>query len=464
MNAVKFSCLPVLLLSLLPLAAHADGVDDVVNREMKRAGIPGLSLAIIRDGKLVRKQAYGVADLELNAPAQADDLYEIGSMTKQFTAFLTLMLVEEGKIGLDDPISKYIDGTPATWSKVTIRHMLNQNSGLPEYVTVPGIGLMDDYDRDKWMKGVTPLPLDFQPGETWAYSNTNFALLGWVIEKAAGKPYTELMTERVLKPLGMDHTRFENVNDVIPRRSHGYLPQPGAPMLRVEGMKGTAIQSDGTLLSNVEDLAKWDAALLERKLLKAESYRLLWSPGKLNSGRVRYYGMGWMLSSPGTKPSVYHPGASVGYGGCITRYEDPHVTVVVLTNLYSGAPEVISRRVAEAYDPALLPEIPKETKDPNPDRTKRVRETLEKLGAGTADPASMEPELIAPLQTARAKMFPQFRDFTKIEQLNYSAESKQGDDTMLVYRLKNDRRTLSAFLLVSKEGKLAQIYLKADPA
>jgi CubicO group peptidase (beta-lactamase class C family) len=449
---------------LLPLTVHADAIDDAVNREMKRFNIPGLSLGIFRDGKLVRKQAYGLADLELSAPAQADDLYEIGSMTKQFTAFLTLMLVEEGKIGLDDPISKYIPEAPASWSKVTIRHMLNQNSGLPEYVTIPGIGLMDDFDRKKWMEGVTPLPLDFEPGTTWAYSNTNFALLGWAIEKVAGKPYTDVLTERVLKPLGMEHTRFENVNDVIPRRSHGYLPQPGAPMLRVEGMKGTSVQSDGTLLSTVDDLGKWDAALLERKLLKPESYRLLWSPGKLNSGRTRPYGMGWMLNPPGTKPAVYHPGASVGFGACITRYESPKITVVVLTNLYSSAPEVITRRVAEAYEPSLIPEIPKEKTDPNPDRTKRIRETLEKLGAGMPDMASLEPEFSAPLQTARARMFPQYRDFTKLEKFDYAGETKEGSDTMVVYRLKNDRRSLTAYVLWTKDNKLAQLYLRADPA
>jgi len=446
----------------MPALLHADAIDDIVAKEMQKAKIPGLSLGIMRNGKLIRKQAYGLADIELQAPAGENDLYEIGSMTKQFTAFLTLMLVEEGKIGLDDPVSKYIPESPEAWKEVTVRNLLNQNSGIPEYVLLEGTLLTDTFDRDRWMKNVTVLPLDFPANTTFAYSNSNFALLGWIIEKTGGEPYTKQLTDRVLTPLGMTSTRFEDWNEVISRRSHGYYPQPNGTLLRLQG--GVGVQSDGSLMSTVDDLAKWDAALKDRKLLKPESYSLLWSPGKLKDGRTRPYGMGWFLAAPGSAPVVYHPGASVGYGACITRYRDGDLSVVVLSNLYGGAPELIARKVAESIDPTLAPEKPTAKADPKPDRTKDVRAVLDKLGAGVADPMVMEPELIAPLKTGRAQAFPQYRDLAKIEALDFAGETPRGSDTMITYRLKNAQRMVTAYVVWSPEGKLAQLFLRPDPA
>src|SRR5207253_2454378 len=140
--------------------------------------------------------------------------------TKQFTAVATMMLVEEGKVGLDDPVSKYVEGSPDTWKGITVRHLLTHTSGLKEYVFVPGLGLLDEYDRATFLKGMTPLPLDFQPGETWAYSNTNFALLGIVIEKASGKSYTDFLTERILKPTGMTNSQILNPDAIVLHRAH----------------------------------------------------------------------------------------------------------------------------------------------------------------------------------------------------------------------------------------------------
>lgn len=466
MIAYPFAVRPWFVLAALgaPLLSFADRIDDLVGKDLERFKIPGISLAIVQDGKVVKRAAYGVADLELKAPATPDDLYEIGSMTKQFTAMATLMLVEEGKVGLEDPISKYIPEAPKTWDGIKIRNLLNQNSGLPEYVLLPGTMLTDEFDRAKWMKNVTPLPLDFAPGTAWAYSNTNFALLGWVIEKASGKPYVEFVTERILKAAGMDHARFQNVTDVIPRRSHGYYPLPDGNLLRMAGMN-SGVQSDGTLMCTLDDLVKWDTALRERKLVKPESYRLLWEPGKLASGRTRPYGMGWMLEAPGGVPIVYHPGASVGYSACISRYGGDKLTVIVLTNLYSSFPELIAKHVAEATDPAFVPVVPKVVSDPDPARTAKVRAALEALAAGKLTTEYAEPELIGPLNTPRAKMGgPVYRDFAKIASFDYAGETKQGDDTLLVYRLKNDRRALTLYLLWSKEGKVAQTYLRPDPS
>jgi len=453
----------VLFLALIPILAAADPVDDVVAKDMKRFGYPGICVGVVRDGKLITKKAYGLADIELDAPLKDNDVFEIGSMTKQFTAMLTLMLVEEGKIGLDEPVSKYVPESPDAWKEVTIRHMLNQNSGLPEYALIPKIGLMDTFERADWMKAMIALPLDFPTGTSWAYSNSNFALLGWVLEKATGKSYADLISERILKPLAMDHTRLENVNDVIPRRAHGYLPGgPGAGLVRVEGGKAS-IQADGALVSNIDDLVKWDAALQSRKLLSAASYDLLWTGGRLNSGRTYPYGMGWFLSSPGSVPVVYHPGADAGFSSCITRYTSAHTTVIVLTNLYGGTAEATARHIAEAVDASVKPAIPEAKSDPDPARSLAARATLEELGASKIDPAKMEPDLTGPLKASRAKAFPQYSDYVKISSFVYAGETPQGNDRLLAYRLKNDKRTATVYVLWTPQQKIAQVFLRPDP-
>jgi len=453
----------LLLFGLVPLLASADQVDQVVAKDMKRFGYPGLCVGVVKNGKLVKKKAYGSADVELGAPMKDDDIFEIGSMTKQFTAMLTLMLVDEGKIGLDDPVSKYIPESPEAWKSVTIRHMLNQNSGLPEYALIPTVGLMDDYDREKWMKVITPLPLDFPTGSAWAYSNTNFALLGWVIEKITGKPYGEVLTARVLKPLGMDHTRIENVQDVIPRRAHGYLPgsTPGA-LVRVEGSKA-AIQADGALLSNIDDLVKWDAALEARKLLSPAGYNLLWSAGRLESGRTYPYGMGWFLGAPGGAPVVYHPGADVGFASCITRYTSAHVTVIVLSNLYGSAPQATATHIAEVVDAAVKPAIPIAKADPDPTRSAAARAALEALASHKLDPTQLTPDLTGPLNASRAKAFPQYGDFTKMSSFLYAGETPQGDDRMIAFRLKNERRSGTVYVLWTPDRKIAEVFMRPDP-
>jgi len=315
---------------LAPLA-FADPIDTVVRREMTRTGCPGMTVAVVRDGKLTTKRAYGVADLELGDKMRPDDLFEVGSITKQFTAFLSLLLVQDGKLNLEAPISEYVDGAPEAWKTIKVRNLLNQNSGLPEYVQIEGLGLMDTFDRARWLEVMKTQPLDFPPSTAWAYSNTNYALMGLIIEKAGGKPYTEQLTDRVLKPLGMTETRFQDINAIWPRRAHGIIRQ-GKETMRVSGMGGS-IQSDGTLVSNLADLVKWDAALRERKLLKAEGYAELWKPGKLANGLEKPYGMGWFLTGPDGPAYVGHAGASVGYSGGIARFKDGQkgsISVIVL--------------------------------------------------------------------------------------------------------------------------------------
>jgi D-alanyl-D-alanine carboxypeptidase len=409
---------------------------------------------------LIDSRAYGKADLELDVKTEVGDKFEIGSISKQFTAFGALLLMDEGKLSLDDPVSKYIPEAPASWSKVTLRHMLYQISGLPEYALVKGIGLVDEFDRKKFLEEITKLPLDFEPGVAWAYSNTNYALMGWVIENVSGKPYTTFMTERVFKPLGMTETTFSNPYEIIPRRARGYLADQGR-VLRSK-YSSASINSDGTIISNVADMAKWDEALLQRKLLKPSTYDLMWSGGKLNSGRTRPYGTGWNLTAFGARPYVGHAGNSAGYSAGFARYLEPKLSVVVLCNLYPISGEGLARQIAENLDPSLKYKAPNGLNDPNSARTEKVKSALLKLAEGSPDESLLETEVTAPMKTSRAKMFGPgaMAALKTMTSMAFAGETPEGKDTWVSYLVITPTRDFVVSVLYTEKGKVAQTILR----
>jgi D-alanyl-D-alanine carboxypeptidase len=446
---------------VLTTLAHGDAVDDYLRGEMKRSQIPGLTYGIIRDGKLVRSGAFGKADLELDTPMKVDNLCEIGSITKQFTAFATMMLVESGKIGLDDPISKYLPEAKENWKEITVRNLLNQTSGLQEYVFVPGLGLDKEFDRKQFMDSMTPLPLDFAPGLTWSYSNTNYALMGFVIEKAAGVPYTQFVQEQIFKPAGMTSTKFMTSGDVMVRRAHGYLLD-GTRYLSLRGTGSLA--SDGTITSNIADMAKWDAVLNQRKLLSATSYETMWTRAKLKSGHTRAYGMGWDLTPRGGAPFVGHAGASVGYSAGFVRFLKPKLSVVVLGNVYAFNGEGVARGVAEILDPKLRTPQPVEVgSDPDSTRVTRVQAALAAMAARKADESLLDPEMTAPMKTGRAMMSNLFAQVASLQHIGFCSAEADGADAWVTYRIQAKDRWFTLIVLYTKEGRVAQIGLAGDP-
>jgi len=454
---------PILALTALIVAsaANADPIDDYVQSVMKAQNVPAIVIGIVKDGKLIRKQAYGKVDLELDVDAKPDDIYEIGSITKQFTAAATMMLVEEGKVNLDDSVTKYVSPCPDLWKPITIRHLLYQISGLKDYAFVPDLGIVAEFDKAKFLDSMGKLPLDFDPGVTWAYSNTNYALLGWVIEKVAGKPYPDFVAERIFRPVGMDHTFFGDQLTIHPRRAHGYMTYQGQ-LIRAQVGAGS-IASDGSINSTIEDMAKWDAALRDRKLLKPSSYDLIWSPAKLNSGRTRPYGMGWFLPDPSMPPYVGHGGNSSGYSAGLARYTEKGVSVIMLSNLYPVGGEQFCQRIAEIVDPSLKPTVPTEKADPDVSRTGKVKAAMLVYAEGKQDPAVLEPEVLAPMKTQRAGMNPVWATIQKLTDFKFAWATPKGKDTMLAYRVFTPGRNFTAYILWTEAGKIGQMSLRADP-
>jgi len=344
-------------------------VDAYVAAEMRAEKIPGLALAIVRDGKTIKSLGYGLANLELDVPVKPETIFQTGSVGKQFTATAVMMLVEDGKIHLDDPIRKYLPGSPATWKNITVRNLLTHTSGIHDYETeslkkkgAAFINLRNDYTEDELFRKFSGLPLDFPPGSKWNYSNSGYVILGILIHKVTGEFYGDVLQERIFRPLGMASTRIISEDDITPNRAAGYRLVNGE-IKNQEWVSPTLnTAADGALYTDVLDMAKWEAALYTEKLLKKGSLNQMWTPVRLNDGKTAGYGFGWELTSVNGHRLIEHGGAWQGFTSQISRYVDDKFTVIVLTNLDSehSQPDKVAHNVAAIYNPALTPVPTKE--------------------------------------------------------------------------------------------------------
>jgi CubicO group peptidase (beta-lactamase class C family) len=342
----------------------SEKVEAYVVAEMHAERIPGLALGIARDGQIVKARGYGSANVELDVPVKPETIFQTGSVGKQFTATAVMMLVEDGKIHLDDPISKYLPGTPAAWDRVTVRNLLTHTSGVPDYesdsLTKKGAAFIDlrkDYTEAELLQKFEGLPLDFPPGSKWSYSNSGYVLLGFLIHKVTGQFYGDVLQSRIFVPLAMTSTRIISEADIVPNRAGGYRLLNG-DIKNQEWVSPTLnTTADGALYTNVLDMAKWDAALYTEKLLKKGSLDQMWSPVRLSDGRTAPYGFGWDVTEINGHRLIEHGGAWQGFTIQISRYVDDKFTVIVLTNLDSehSQPDKIAHNVAALYNPALAP-------------------------------------------------------------------------------------------------------------
>ena len=246
--------------------AESSPVDDYVKERMRDLHIPGLSLAVIKDGKIIKASGYGLANVETNTPATPETVYKTASLSKPFIGAAIMLLMQEGKIGLDDKVSNYLDGSPETWKEITIRHLLTHTSGI----------VRDPTDYHPYteqtvadvIRSAYPLPLSFQPGEKWLYSNVGYYVLAEIIAKVSGKPWDEFIAERFFVPAHMTSTRTTTITDIVPHRANGYQ-QRNNRMINAENW--IAVRPSGAFLSTVLDLAKWDALLYSDSLVTPSS-------------------------------------------------------------------------------------------------------------------------------------------------------------------------------------------------
>lgn len=336
----------VILLLTATVGARGDRVDEFIKSKMKERQIQGLSLAVIRNGKIVKAKGYGLANVELNVPVTPQTVYRLASTGKLFIATGIMLLVEEGKLSLDDPVSKYLAGTPDTWQKITVRHLLSHTSGVAK--EAPGY---DDFKIQKdadVIKTAYLQSLLFPPGEKAAYSNLGYFLLGEIISKAGGRPWSEYLNERVFKPLQMNATRTTSMADIVPNRASGYVIN-GDKLQNVQ--IPLALRPSGAFLSTILDLAKFDAALYTERIMKKSSLEQMWQPVKEREDvpQGSFFGFGWVVTQVNGHRVVLKGGSNTGFRATFVRFVDDNLTVVILANGERVRPTSLAYEVANFY-------------------------------------------------------------------------------------------------------------------
>jgi CubicO group peptidase (beta-lactamase class C family) len=333
-----------------------DSVDEYVERATARQHIPGLSLAVVRDGRVVKARGYGFASIEHQVPASPSTVYELASTTKPFVATAILLLAQDGKLRLDDRLAQYADSVPAQWSGVTIRHLLAHTSGIKDYLADLRHDFSHDTPAEEIARVVLAAPPNFAPGTKWSYSNSGYVLLGMIVRRITGESYDAFLAHRVFVPLGMTATRRDTPDEIVAGRASGYLWYGPAGMHNGDFLKYLMTNhGDRGLLSTALDLARWDAALSNDKLLTASTRDAMWQRVSLADGRTSGYGLGWFVDSVRGHRHVYHPGGAPGTAAILARYPDDRLTVIVLTNGGAAYPQGLDLGIARHYVPALGP-------------------------------------------------------------------------------------------------------------
>jgi D-alanyl-D-alanine carboxypeptidase len=354
-------CLAAALLLLSPIGAvhaapTASEVDPAIAASIDamaaahyKADAPGATLLVVKDGKTVLRKAYGMADVANNVRMQAGTAMRVGSMTKQFTSAAILLLADEGKLSLSDPVTKFLPAYPTHGKTITVEHLLTHTSGIVNYTSMGSIS-----NREKsiaqMIDGFKDEPLEFEPGTRYAYNNSGYFLLGAIIEKVSGQPYAKFLEQRIFTPLGMTQTAYDGYGPVAAPRAAGHIPRMWGGFGPVSDISMSQVYAAGALVSTVDDMAKWDAAVGNGMLLKPETWARAFTPYKLADGKDTGYGYGWAIAKVRGAHEISHGGDINGFSGYALRLPEQQVYVALLTNADSGAglvrPAVVAKKAA----------------------------------------------------------------------------------------------------------------------
>ncbi len=341
-----------------PVAHAADSIADAI---IKRGRVAALSIAVIRGRDTLVMKGYGMADIENEVPATPRTVYRIGSVTKQFTSVAIMQLVEQGKLSLDDDVTKYVPNAPTHGRRVLVRHLLNHSSGIPSYTDVGGsFGrvMRQDLPKDSLIATVKDDSLQFEPGSHFYYNNTGYFLLGMIIERVTGKPYGEYLHDVLFAPNGLSSTVYCSVTPLIKHRAQGYDARPTG-LVNADYISMDLPYAAGSLCSTVGDLAAWTRLLHSGKLVKESSFASMTTPAKLTSGRPMQYGFGLFMDTLGTHRRIHHGGGINGFISELAYYPDDSLTVVVLSNTAPAPSNEVADNLARvAFGMPLLPDKP----------------------------------------------------------------------------------------------------------
>jgi CubicO group peptidase (beta-lactamase class C family) len=352
--------LTVAFASILPLMFCADRgaaqkpavtepVDRFIQAELKRQRIPGMAVAVLRGDSVLLARGYGLADLEQRRPATESTLFTIGSVSKQFTAAAVVLLAQQGRLGLDDPITRYLPEGKAVWGGVTVRHLLTHTGGVPQDTM---IDISREYSDSELVRSAAQ-PLEFEPGKLESYSSTGYALLGVIVNRVTGRFWGDFVRDQIFRPLDMRTARVNSDTTTTVDRAVGYYLVDGKFQRPDTVSPSLNSAADCCLSLSVRDFVGWARGLNHGKVLGRQGLELSWSPVRLNGGGTYPYGLGWNLLEQRGYRRIGHSGAWLGSHATIQRYPDFNLTVIVLLNLGQVNSEGIAVGIAGLVEPAL---------------------------------------------------------------------------------------------------------------
>jgi len=438
-------------------------IETFVGEEMQRERVPGVAVGIVRGDQVLLARGFGEANVELHAPTDQHTLFQSGSVGKQFTAVALMLQVEAGRLKLDDPITQYFTDAPPSWRRITIRHLLTHTSGIADYeddssdaqLDAPLIDLRHDYSEEELRRLAYRLPLQFEPGTRWKYSNTGYLLLGILIHQVSGQFYGDVLKERVFGPLGMSSARIISEADIVEGRAAGYRLLEDALKNQEWTSPSLNTTADGSLYLSITDMLAWDRGLRAQAILRPESWAQIYTPAPLASGKTYPYGFGWEVESARGAPWYHHGGSWQGFRTYISRYLADELTVVVLCNLAQAEPERFVDGIVALIDPQLAPIEPRTPiADREPAVTARARTLLVDAQSGHLQAAQFSylassfealaharHELLAPLGAPK--------------RLRLVGRRELGDDRAYAYEVTYPDRTLRLDLELRPDGRVA---------
>ena len=439
-------------------------IDLVIEQQMNANKIPGVSLAVLRNGKIVLLKSYGLANVEHQVPVKPETIFQSGSIGKQFTAAAVMLLVQEHKLSLDDKITKYFPDAPPSWKDITVWNLLTHTSGLGDYPA--DIDLRRDYTEDEYFASFIKAPLDFAPGSSWNYSNVGYVTLGMLIRKVTGKYYGDFLKARIFEPLGMTTARIISEVDIVPNRAAGYRLVAGELKNQEWVSPSTNSTADGSLYLSILDLAKWDAALYTDKLLTQASRQRIWTAAQLSDGSTKDYGFGWHLADLHGRRAVFHGGAWQGFKTFIVRFLDAKLTIIFLANSWETRDFKLARSLAASFYPDLaLPDV-KPIADAEPKTTSLVRRALMQIVSSKIEEQLFTPDYHAAVLGDEGKQIrKRLTAFSLPVAIIQSSElvERSSEGTLHVYQylLTDVGSSLSCIVKLTPDDKIASIKLVA---
>jgi len=351
-SAAFAAALPLQAQLVQPTPEALAELDARIEAEMEENNIPGTLVAVVSRGRVLHVKTYGMANVELRVPVTDSTVFEIGSISKQFVSAAMMLLVQDGRVALDDPIHDYLADLPSEWLGVTIRQLLTHTSGIPDYEEIQTYeAYRFRFTPEEIIRVAHTRPMDFASGTGWYYSNTGYFLLSLIVERVEGQPLGDVLRRRVWGPLGMGQTRMADPEDIIPHRAAGYwVDRMGEALMNRDATQTSSTLGAGGIVSSVHDMAKWDAALYGEELLSAQSKETMWTPAILPNGDNTQYAFGWGVRPYRGHRTQSHNGMVAGFVASFTRLPDVEMAVIVFANRY----RVSSGRLRDAVMDAFL--------------------------------------------------------------------------------------------------------------